>query len=294
MPLRDERGVMFTDILVPTDGSDQAERALAHGAELARRYGGTLHLLQVVDVVHLGRVSAVPEERDAATENLEALQSEYGGNGLAVRTTVAEGAPDEEILAYTDEHEVDTVVMGTHGRTGLRRHVLGSIAEKVVRLSDVPVLTVGHVGDGDWAPYDDVLVPTDGSEGAEAAVGRGVDIAATFDATLHSLSVVDTSALGIDVRSSSIMDSLEERAKTALEHVSDLADAGGVEQSKGSVGYGNPYLTVLTYVEEHDIDLVVMGTHGRTGIDRYLLGSVAEKLVRTSPAPVMTVRQAEE
>ena len=294
MSLRGEMAFMFTDILVPTDGSDHAKRALAHGAELARRYGGTLHLLQVVDVIRLGRVSAVPEERDAATETLEELEDEFGGEGLDVHTTVAEGAPDEEILEYADEHNVDSIVMGTHGRTGLRRHVLGSVAEKVVRLSDVPVLTVGHVGDGDWEPYENVLVPTDGSEGAEAAVGPAVDIASTFDAQLHSLSVVDTSALGIDVRSSSIIDSLEDRAESALEHVSELADAGGVERSKGSLGYDNPYLTVLTYVEEHDIDLVVMGTHGRTGINRYLLGSVAEKLVRTSPAPVMTVRQPEE
>lgn len=126
-------------------------------------------------------------------------------------------------------------------------------------------------------PYTEILVPTDGSEGAEAAIGSAVDIASTYDARIHALSVIDTMAMGVDVRSSALLDSLE-------------ASVSAVETA---IEQANPYPGIRSYVEDHDIGLVVMGTHGRSGIEKYLLGSVAEKTVRTSPVPVLTVRKPE-
>jgi nucleotide-binding universal stress UspA family protein len=209
----------------------------------------------------------------------------------AVRTDI----PHRAILDYASERDIDLVIMGTHGRTGVERYLLGSVTEKIVRLSDVPVLTVKADDDDGGAtyPYTDILVPTDGSEGAEAAIDPAVDVARTYDARLHALSVVDTMATGVDVRSGTIIESLERSAQSAVETLDERATQASVSAVETAIEHGTPYRGIRSYVERHDIDLVVMGTHGRSGIERYLLGSVAEKTVRTSPVPVMTVRGPE-
>lgn len=183
--------------------------------------------------------------------------------------------------------------MGTHGRTGVERYLLGSVTEKVVRLADVPVLTVPGTPGGE-APtsFSEVLVPTDGSTQAEAAVSVGVDIAGTYGARLHALSVVEPLSLGLDVRSEMIVDALADAAETAVDGVAERA-AGTVTDVETDVRYGYPYREVLDYVDENGVDLVAMGTHGRTGVARYLLGSVTEKVVRTAGVPVVTVRAPE-
>lgn len=141
--------------------------------------------------------------------------------------------------------------------------------------------------------YDHILVPTDGSNGTRGAVEHAVDLATTYDATLHTVYVVETD-LGIDFSVPGTLDALEEAGENAIAEVIQQAEAGGVETIEGVVAQGAPHRVVLEYVDEHDVDLVVMGTHGRTGLDRYLLGSVTEKVVRLSDVPVLTVRMPAE
>jgi nucleotide-binding universal stress UspA family protein len=141
--------------------------------------------------------------------------------------------------------------------------------------------------------YHDVLVPTDGSEGTSAAVDHAVDIATTYGATLHTLYVVSPT-VGPDAGVTGILDALQEVGERAIDEVVERADAAGVGTVEGSVARGTPHRAILDYVDENDVDLVVMGTHGRTGIDRYLIGSVTEKVVRLSDVPVMTVRMPPE
>lgn len=100
-------------------------------------------------------------------------------------------------------------------------------------------------------------------------------------------------AMGVDVRSSALLDSLEGSAQLAVETVEKRATEASVSAVETAIEQANPYPGIRSYVEDHDIGLVVMGTHGRSGIGRYLLGSVAEKTVRTSPVPVLTVRKPE-
>jgi nucleotide-binding universal stress UspA family protein len=99
--------------------------------------------------------------------------------------------------------------------------------------------------------------------------------------------------MGVDVRSTAVLDTLEESAQSAVESVEAQATEASVSGVETAIEHGSPYRGIRSYVEDHDIDLVVMGTHGRSGIERYLLGSVTEKTVRTSPVPVMTVRRPE-
>ena len=140
--------------------------------------------------------------------------------------------------------------------------------------------------------YHDILLPTDGSDGIAEAAGHAGELAAQFDATVHVLSVVDTrnrfeSPTG-GLSDAAWTEAERERAETAIEKTVDaLPDGVAVETS---IVEGVPKTTILDVVAEEGMDMVVMGTHGRTGLDHYLIGSVAEKVVRRSPVPVVTVR----
>lgn len=142
--------------------------------------------------------------------------------------------------------------------------------------------------------YDRILVPTDGSPAAEAAIEHAVDIAAKYDATIHALFVVDSGAYStLEAGAEIVLGALETEGERAVERVAKIAADAGLD-CETSVATGTAYRTIRDYIEEQDIDLVVMGTHGRRGIDRYLLGSVTERVVRTSDVPVLTVRKPAE
>ena len=283
---------MFDNILVPTDGSDCAQAAVGYAADLATHHEARVHALCVADsrtLENAPRYDQIEKEREEVAER---TCNDLSVSGVPVEQAVRTDIPHKAILRYATERDIDLIVMGTHGRTGVERYLLGSVTEKVVRLSDVPVLTVKAEDDGGVTyPYTDILVPTDGSEGAEAAIAPAIDIARTYDARIHALTVIDTMALGADVRSGAILDTLEESAQSAVETIEEQATRASVSAVETTIAHGNPYRGIRSYAENHDIDLIVMGTHGRSGIERYLLGSVAEKTVRTSPAPVMTVRR---
>ncbi|MFC4408299.1 universal stress protein [Haloarchaeobius iranensis] len=284
---------MFDEVLVPTDGSDCAAAAVGNAVDIASHYGATVHVLSVLD--SRSQENAEHQARDGtrAEAVVDEVTEEMVDAGLGVERTVRTGVPYEVILEYVDEAGIDLVVMGTHGRTGVERYLLGSVTEKVLRRSDVPVLTIRDAEDGSvHYPYESVLVPTDGSAAAGAAADVGLDLATRYGSELHVVSIVDALSMGVDVRSELMTDALEASAREAVDGIAERAGGavGGVETA---VAYGSPYKKLRRYVEENDVDLVVMGTHGRTGLERYLLGSVTEKLVRTSPVPVLTVRTAE-
>lgn len=141
--------------------------------------------------------------------------------------------------------------------------------------------------------YRRILIPTDGSEGSLAALEHAIDLAKTYDAALHTLYVIQTD-VGPDAGMVGVFEAFQEAGEEAIDEVVELAEAAGVETTQASLAQGSAHRAIIDYIDDHDIDLVVMGTHGRTGLDRYLLGSVTEKVVRTSEAPVLTVRLAEE
>jgi nucleotide-binding universal stress UspA family protein len=271
---------MYDTILAPTDGSDVAAVAADAAVTLARRFGADVRGLYVRNGeggdADGDRATAVVADRAAAA-------------GIEVTTAVvdAEGPIHRRILADADDHGADCIVMGTHGRTGLDRFVLGSVAERTLRESPVPVLTV-HEDTAVDRDLDAVLVPTDGSDRSEAAAAHAVDLALATDATLHVVHVVDAGVLPMD-GSGAVFDELQRAGERALDSVVERAEHAGVSTIRASVLSGTPYRAITDYADAEDVALVVMGTHGRTGFDRYLLGSVAERVVRLSDRPVLTV-----
>ena len=138
--------------------------------------------------------------------------------------------------------------------------------------------------------YQRILVPTDGSPEAAPAIEQALGLAERYDATLHVLYVVDTNALPLDAHAQLIFEYLEEQGRQSEADIAARAEERGIDSVVGEVAEGSPHEAILEYVEDNDVDLVVMGTHGRRGIDRYLLGSVTERVLRGADVPVLTVR----
>jgi nucleotide-binding universal stress UspA family protein len=281
---------MFDTILVPTDGSEFADRALDRALDLAETFDAAVH------AVHVINPTAFPLGTEAGTayDMLESTARELTDEaarrardaGLDAETAVMVGSTHRAIVDYVEEHDVDLVSMGTHGRTGLAHVALGSVAERVIRSSPVPVLTVGpDVGPPEG--YDDVLVPTDGSGEALTAVPVAIAIAERYDATVHALSVVDMRGYGIEESMTGLVEEFVEESEAAVAAVEEeVPDSVAVETE---VRRGIPHLEITDYVTEAGIDLVSMGTHGRSGFDRLVLGSVTERVIRSSPVPVAAV-----
>ena len=142
--------------------------------------------------------------------------------------------------------------------------------------------------------YSESLVPTDGGLASAAAVEQAVGLAEQFDARLHTLYVVDTTAYAtLDAGAETALSILREEGEAALDGVQETAEAAGVSTVTELVS-GAPHSEITDYAEHNGIDLIVMGTHGRTGLERYLLGSVTERVVRTAEMPVLTVRTTED
>jgi len=294
---------MYDSILIPTDGSEHAELAARHGLGLAERFDATVHVVGVVDVaaaagpfnaggVDSAFVDRLREEAQSAVTAVEDLSDA----DVSLQSAVVRGEPGDAIVEYIDDVGIDVVAMGTRGQRGLRRFVTGSVTEHVVRRAHVPVVTARTTDAAPVTDYEQVLVTTDGSEHAEAAVDHAVAVADAYDATLHVLSVVDISAVAAGPTTSPPMDLLDqfrEQGVEATDRMAERARDAGVEVVT-EVREGFPGPGLLDYADEAGIDLIAMGTHGRTGVDRLLLGSTTERTIRRAKVPVMSVHPEAE
>ncbi|MDQ2052421.1 ferredoxin Fer [Natronolimnohabitans sp. A-GB9] len=275
---------MYETILVPTDGSDVAERAGEYGLELADRFDATLHAIYVTE--DGGLIGGDGNDGQQAVEDLAERAAERD-----VDATTSVRDPDDavhgEILAYADEHDVDLIAMGTHGRSGLDRFLLGSVAQQTLRESSIPVATV-HDETALDREFDRLLVPVDESHSAATALAHAIDLATETDSRLHLVHVSDEAPLEDETVTYDVSDSDGETVGVApvddaIERVRD----SDLESVDVSVPSGRVDQQILAVAAEHDVDGIVMGTHGETGLRRYLLGSTTERVVRFADVPVV-------
>ncbi|WP_436930510.1 universal stress protein [Halosimplex halobium] len=311
---------MYESILAPTDGSPTAGLAATHALALADAFDASVEVLGVVDLdeaagpFDAGSVDEEYHDRvETEAQRSVASVAERAGE-QTVETTVVEGDPAETIFDRAADH--DLVVLGTHGRSAIDRVLTGSTSAQVVRESPVPVVTVREnggesvtdgtaAGDEPAIDYDDVLVPTDGSDAAEAAVDHGLAVADAFDATVHAVTVVDVGALagGGDPTlggpaagapaSGDLLEPLVEQGEEATERVAERAREAGLD-AVTEVGEGSPGSMLVDYVDDGPVDFVAMGTHGHSGLERVLLGSTTERLIRNVSVPVLSVRPEDD
>lgn len=288
---------MYDSILVPTDGSEVAENAAAAAIAVAERFDARLH---VIHVLELGELPPGVEDVDAddlahhGEEAVATVADQARAAGVEVTTSIVDGADSIHggIIAAAEEYGADLIVMGTYGRTGLDRFVLGSVAEQTLRESPIPVMTV-HEETVVEADPEGILVPTDGSEAAGAAADHAIGLASETGAALHVLNVVDTGAVWGDVDVGMVLSALEAAGQEAIADVVTRAREADVETIEASLSSGSTYRAILDYVDENDVDCIVMGTRGRTGLDRYILGSITERVVRLSEVPVIATRHVD-
>jgi nucleotide-binding universal stress UspA family protein len=289
---------MYDELLLPVDGSAAAAEVLHHASEIAHYMDATIRLLYVADTGEYSVTIAESGAIDGLVQHGREVVADAGKTletlGVEYATDVVQGSPAETIVEYGSEYDYDLIVMPTQGRGGLSRYLLGSVTEKVVRLSSVPVLTARmDPSDTFVFPYERMLVPTDGSESARRAAEHALDLADALDATVHALSVIEMDTLGPDVRSTIASNEGEQAAEEAVDAVVSDARARGLE-AVSHVERGSPDDAILDVIDAEGLHAVVMGTTGRRGVDRILLGSVAEKTVRSAPVPVITVRRESE
>ncbi len=142
--------------------------------------------------------------------------------------------------------------------------------------------------------YDEILIPTDGGPAAHTAVSHAINLAQGFDARVHALFVVDAGAYApMGSGAAVLMDALRADGEDAVQQVTERATEVGLD-TVDTVTTGTAHSQIIEYADQNAIDLIVMGTHGRQGLDRYLLGSVTERVVRSADVPVLTVSQPDE
>ena len=289
-------------ILFPTDFSEGAKQAFPQAAFLADWYDAELHVLNVT-----GRHRHdYEQDRERFPVSTETLTEWLRGSGEAdseaawpdlyalsiTQEQIESSVPSEVIIDYTENEEIDLVVMGTHGRRGIDRMLFGSVTEEVVRRAPCPVFTVrsGAEGAPDKAVRR-VLAPVDFSEASEAAVHHAKEIALTYGAEINLLHVVEEplypAAYGMEPINFPTQDVVDQVEK----QLGDLVrEEIGYEHTLIEARVGHPPTAILDYVEDNDVDLIVIATRGRTGLERMLLGSVTERVLRRSPVPVLIVK----
>ncbi|MBZ0135948.1 MAG: universal stress protein [Planctomycetes bacterium] len=290
----------FKRIVVPTDFSDTAETAIKLASQLADHYACTLDLVNVVDATVYAYAgypfaSLSKELMSGAEEALNKVKLTLT-NGKLNRYLLS-GSPAREIADHAKRHKADLIVIGTHGHGAVARFFLGSVADRVVHESDCPVIVTkqpkGKIKHPkkQTKPFTRILFPSDFSDTSKRALDQAVAFTEDMDAELFVLHVVDDSLISTHVEEERTI-ILKELRKHALEELKNQLPAQLLEnfETIGAVKRGEPGKAIAAYAETHHCDLIVMGTHGRGGIERALIGSVADKVVRRAKCPVYLVR----
>jgi nucleotide-binding universal stress UspA family protein len=276
-------------IVVPLDGSRLAEAILPMASALARDYDADLLLVRALRP--LGSADAEVEAQEDAEAYLRAAAGRLGARGLSVSWKVWYEEPARAIADAARYNDAGLIVMSTHGRGGLDRLLFGSVAETLVRQAPVPVLLVR--GELSWQPGElgKILVPLDGSELSEAVLPVVERLAGPFDLAIELVRAIEPippfAAVELTGSVTEDVGRLErEEARAYLAKVAAPLEAKGC-RVKSAVVLGPAVDAILRTAQEGRAGLVAMSTHGRSGIGRLLLGSVAERVLRAAPTPVL-------
>jgi len=294
-------------MLVALDGSKVAEQVLPYGRFLAKALGIPVELLQVVDPETLvafanpaqGRFldTLVTETMSRAESYLEATARSF--QGVQVKCSTARGKPQDEVIEKAGADKNTLVVMATHGRSGIQRWLLGSVAEKVLHGACNHLLLVratdGGQTDGE-ASLKTVVAPLDGSPLAEQALPHVVELAKKMQLQVVLIRAYAlppaVSAEEYGYYSAEMLDHLESEARDYLAEKVNEVKRKGIENVSSVVNVGYSAEEIITLGRQTPDNFIAMSTHGRSGIQRWVLGSVTDRVVRHSGDPVLIVRSA--
>lgn len=301
----------FKNILLTTDLSFNADAAIPFAVALAKRNNGTIHLFHAFeedasDALASGVVIGVSAWLDSVRrrreEKVAALAQRIETDfGIKTDYKTARGNPAAQTVQQAANSHADVVVIATHGRTGVAHLALGSVAERVVRLSTTPVLTVrpGQMSAAKALQIDlkTILMPTDFSENAAAAEPYALELAQQYGAKIVLVNVIDESIYYGNIEQSALLSDTQqwlESIRTDAEKrlrakAGELSVKGGIKVETVA-GRGNAAQEIEKIATERHADLVVLSTHGFTGFSHLVFGSIAEKVVRSSKVPVLSIK----
>ncbi len=293
---------MSKTVIVPLDGSEASEQSLPFATLLAERQGARLTLMSVVEVTTEfdAWIDTAPfsleEEMSKWLEERQQYLSELAAEiALETHTNVRVGRPADEIREVAEAAEERVIVMASHGRGGIQQFVLGSVALQVVHHGHSPVVTV-HMQDGNGtalATLERVLFPLDGSEFSEQIIDKALAIVGEPRPSLHLTRVLETPGWTTQSFNDGLVGQYLEAAREESEgdlqaHATRLQEQG--YEVDWSIREGNPGDQILEAAKGCNANLIAMATHGRGGLGRLLLGSVAQRVLNRANAPLLLIR----
>lgn len=313
---------MYTRILVPLDGSRLAEQVLPYARTLAKGFNARVEVLRVVEPLppiglmdpfrEVRRRELVTSLAKEAEEYLEKLSESFKLDGKLVPNFVRMGNPESEIIQEAESVPGTLIAMSTHGRSGPGRWALGSIADKVLRGTANPVLIIRPrrlpAPDRPWK-LENAIIPLDGTDLAEAALPHLAGLAGTLG--LRVVLVRVTPSTGEYHRYAKqipsgekapaylrefveISENVDSEALAYLHEVKNRLRDQGLRQIDEHLLHGAPAAAIVDLARQTPHDLIVMTTHARSGVQRWVLGSVADRVVRHSGTPVLFIRPESE
>jgi nucleotide-binding universal stress UspA family protein len=290
---------MIKTILVPLDGSELAEQVLPYASEIGRRAGAELLLLTSIQPVGIwdATTTAINWEREErlAQEYLDAQKERLQAADVKVRVKREHGEPAAGILETAESENVSLIAISTHGRSGITRWLFGSVADRVVQHSRVPLLMIRpRDGAGPSPVFEKVLVPLDGSEVAAGVLPFVEEMAKLFGASLvlyHAVPPIsaypgfETVNPQLDGQ---VLQEMQQQAKELLSASAREIEGRGLRATV-AVSIDLAVDGILRAAKETGADVIAIGTHGRSGIGRMVLGSVANAVMRRSELPCLLV-----
>jgi nucleotide-binding universal stress UspA family protein len=283
-------------ILLSTDGSEHSEGAVREAIKLAKKCGSKLTILSVIDTNPEFDTLApqiVEKKAKEVRMNLDAMQARAKNEGGDCGTAVREGEDSYKyIVDEAVKNKSSMIVMGRRGRTGLKRLMMGSVTARVIGHAPCNVLVVPRAAQ---LGFTNIVVATDGSKHSVAAASEAIGLAKRNGSALTVLSVVpsdiDTPVdIGFTVNQQELIAEKEmQEAEKNARSVKEAAQNEGVAV-KAFIMSGKPADAIIEIAKERRADLIVLGSHGRTGLERLLMGSVAERVIVLATCPVLVVK----
>ena len=297
---------MLENFLVPLDTSEMSEQVLPYVELLAGRLGQPVHLLSVADDGQLMQIAPdnvtiagiVEERRAVVARYLRGVRERLEEKSLTVTTEMASGHVADTILDTAARRSSGLIAMATHGRVGPERWFLGSVADRVARSAASPVLLVRPAKDSVSSPaaIEKVILPLDGSTLAEAAIPHATFLAQAFERPVVLVRTLDMTWLGTGdgmtgdfALTPDLQELLESDAKEYLAQTATGLEAKGLKVER-VFSFQLPATEIIEQAHQAPGALIVMSSHGRSGLGRTVLGSVADRVMRTAEAPVLLVR----
>lgn len=286
---------LITRILFATDFSACARHAEQYVAFLAAAYRASVTVLHVLEIYEGTYVTTVQDQYESRAR-LDDVAGRLRQPTVPVTHQQRAGIPDAIICDVAEDTRADLIVLGTHGRTGLRHILLGSTAERVLTMAPCPVLTVRcpdrAEGERTRRPIQlkQVAIPIDFSDCSMEALEYGARLAKDSGASVTLLHILEPLSYGIDLTFGHAAEQNRQQIVARLKQTADEIQSQGVSV-RAVIRGGTPADSILDYIQGSVCDLVAMGTHGRRGISHMVKGSVAEAVLRRAPCPVLAGKQ---